>query len=156
MTSRRRRLSPRQSSPPTRLTTTSCFFFIHPVLNPPPVSSGDSRTIPLLRPDPLPHLFNASLHPILILISSTVACSGNFIRRRWLVHTRLQSHFIPACLIRLKGIRSASLDSCLLLVSFGFFGFRFDWGVQAISSSATFRMAIARPLRLLGFGVSSV
>lgn len=93
MTSRRRRrLSPRELSPPTRLTTTSPFFFIHPVSNPPPVPSGDSRTIPQLRPDSLPHLFNASLHPILILISSTVACSGNFIRRHWLVHTRLQSH----------------------------------------------------------------
>ena len=55
-------------------------FSIHLVSTPSSVSPGDYRSISQLGPDSLPHLFNASLHPILILISSTVACSGRLHR----------------------------------------------------------------------------
>lgn len=85
----------------------------------------------------MPYLFDGSLHLILILISSTVACSGRLRSGVTGWPTLDSKDIFPARPIRPQGICPASLDSCLLLVSFGFCGFRFDWGgVQAISPSA--------------------
>lgn len=118
----------RESSPPTPLTATPVFFCPPGVVNPSSASSGDYIGAFYCWDRILSHLFNASLQPILILISSTVACSGR-LHQASLAGPHFDSKgIVPARLIRLKGIRPASLDSCLLLVSFGFFGFRFDWG----------------------------